>query len=232
MCRGTKSPCSEFGPVHTWSREAPLMPPRWFWESVAAFAAAAHLAAAGEVDAARERLGTIRERDANWWFDEHGQVACHTRARAFRLPRPTSVLSGRRPATSDRLKRRVYGRDHYHCRYCGLPTIAAEARKMLQRVVGPVALPWGKTNDTQHGLALAARTEYDHVIPMRVGGPNDESNLVTACASCNYGKYDYTLEELGLDDPRTRPPVDVSWDGLTSLIPKLAVQAATLGVRG
>jgi 5-methylcytosine-specific restriction endonuclease McrA len=212
--------------MDTWSREAPLMPPRWFWEAVAVFAESAHLAAAGDVEGASERLSTIREREANWWYDEHAQNACYTRVRAIDLPRPASVLEGRRATTPDHVKRRIYQRDHYHCRHCGLPTIPTATRKALQQVVGDDVLPWSKTNATQHGLALAARTEYDHVVPMRVGGANDESNLVTACASCNYGKHHYTLEELGLDDPRLRPPAESDWDGLTSLIPLLRQRAA------
>lgn len=221
MCRPPQLPCTEFGPRHTWSREAPLEPPGWFWNEVSIFGEATRRAAAGDVDGARERLATLREREANWWFDVHGQKACYTRSHALGVSRPPSVMTGRRPRTPDPVKRRVYQRDHYHCRYCGLPTIAPEVRRALQAVVGADALPWGSTNDTKHGVAFAARTEYDHVVPLKVGGANDESNIVTACASCNYGKYDYTLEELGLDDPQLRTPIDSVWDGLTSFIPAL-----------
>lgn len=48
------------------------------------------------------------------------------------------------------------------------------------------------------------------------------ANLVTSCQSCNYGKYNYTLEQLGLDDPRIRPPSPFSdWTGLTEYVPLL-----------
>jgi 5-methylcytosine-specific restriction endonuclease McrA len=219
MCRGKD--CTEFGSFETWSREAPLPLPRWFWDEIAKFADAARLAARGERERARDVLRALREREVNRWYDEHGQNACYTRVRRVQHPPIPSVHGRRRPRTPDLVRRRVYDRDAYHCRYCGLPTIATEARQAFQDAVGPDVLFWGNENTTQHGIALAARTEYDHVIPIRVGGANDETNLVTACACCNYGKYKYTLEELGLDDPRNRPPVVAPWDGLTSLIPYL-----------
>ena len=43
----------------------------------------------------------------------------------------------------------------------------------------------------------AAQTELhvDHVVPQSLGGTNDPSNLVTACAQCNSGKAGRTLDE-------------------------------------
>jgi len=48
----------------------------------------------------------------------------------------------------------------------------------------------------------------------------DVENVVVSCAPCNYGKQDYMLEELGLLDPRSRPVVRTSWDGLERLRPR------------
>jgi hypothetical protein len=62
-------------------------------------------------------------------------------------------------------------------------------------------------------------------MPMSLGGLDDEANLVTACACCNFGKDQYSVDELGLDDPREFPPVESTWDGLTSLIPELRALA-------
>ncbi|MEL0166487.1 MAG: HNH endonuclease [Pseudomonadaceae bacterium] len=56
--------------------------------------------------------------------------------------------------------------------------------------------------------------QYDHVVPHSHGGANDLDNLVVTCAACNFGKMEYTLDELGLIDPRTIPPIQSSWDGL------------------
>lgn len=43
-------------------------------------------------------------------------------------------------------------------------------------------------------------------------------HLVTTCQSCNYGKGDRLLAELGLIDPRTRPAIFDEWDGLERLV--------------
>jgi hypothetical protein len=52
------------------------------------------------------------------------------------------------------------------------------------------------------------------VVPHSHGGTNDLDNLVVTCAACNFGKMEYTLEELSLIDPRTIPPIQSNWDGL------------------
>jgi hypothetical protein len=60
------------------------------------------------------------------------------------------------------------------------------------------------------------------VVHHAAGGLTNAENLVTACWSCNFGKADYTLEEIGLEDPRLRPPKTLDdWDGLMSLVPQL-----------
>ncbi len=58
----------------------------------------------------------------------------------------------------------------------------------------------------------------DHVIPYARGGGNGPDNLVTACWPCNFGRGSYSLEEVGLADPRGRPPVLDGWDGLKRVL--------------
>jgi 5-methylcytosine-specific restriction endonuclease McrA len=41
----------------------------------------------------------------------------------------------------------------------------------------------------------------DHVTPWSLGGRTDESNLVTSCWSCNYGKANFTVEQIGIRNP-------------------------------
>jgi 5-methylcytosine-specific restriction endonuclease McrA len=41
----------------------------------------------------------------------------------------------------------------------------------------------------------------DHVIPWSLGGRTDESNLVSSCWSCNYGKANFTVEQIGIRNP-------------------------------
>ena len=58
----------------------------------------------------------------------------------------------------------------------------------------------------------------DHLVPHSRGGTNEAGNLVTSCQSCNYGKDDWVIEELGLTDPRMRPPRIDGWDGLGRML--------------
>ncbi|HUW77243.1 MAG TPA: HNH endonuclease [Candidatus Nanopelagicaceae bacterium] len=48
----------------------------------------------------------------------------------------------------------------------------------------------------------------DHVTPHRLGGRTDEANLVTSCWPCNYGKMEYTVEQIGIVDPLLTPPME------------------------
>jgi hypothetical protein len=52
----------------------------------------------------------------------------------------------------------------------------------------------------------------DHVVPVALGGDSELTNLVTACAKCQYMKRDWLLSELGWT---LREPATESWDGLT-----------------
>jgi hypothetical protein len=62
------------------------------------------------------------------------------------------------------------------------------------------------------------RLQFDHLLPDSRGGETTLENLVITCAPCNYGHHHFTLEEIGLIDPRTAPAHDRrgmdSWDGL------------------
>lgn len=64
---------------------------------------------------------------------------------------------------------------------------------------------------------LVLKASLDHILPHSRGGDNDPSNLVTACYPCQFGRSSWTLEEVGLTDPRLRPPVVDNWDGLMRL---------------
>lgn len=68
------------------------------------------------------------------------------------------------------LKRKIWQRDRYLCRYCGTNV---QARVPFQ----------------------ANTATVDHVVPLAKGGTNGRDNLVTACLACNNGKGDMTLAE-------------------------------------
>ena len=114
-------------------------------------------------------------------------------------------------------KTMLHERDGFHCRFCGMPVIRAEIRTILSKYY-PSAFPWGRANETQHAAFQCMWVQYDHVIPHSSGGENTLENLIVTCAACNYGKNNYTLEELGLIDPRGFSPIQSQWDGLERLI--------------
>ena len=110
-------------------------------------------------------------------------------------------------------KAQIHARDGYHCRFCGMPVIRPEVRKMICAAY-PVAVAWGNTNETQHAAFQAMWAQYDHILPHARGGNNELENIVLACAACNFGRMSFVLEEVGLFDPRETSPRKSSWDGL------------------
>ncbi len=126
------------------------------------------------------------------------------------LPKDQRIQSRMPTATEKQL---LHQRDGYHCRFCGIPVIRTEIRDRLRKEY-PDALPWGRTNPEQHAAFQALWLQYDHLLPHARGGNNDVENVVITCAPCNYARGGYTLEEVGLADPRLREPVRSTWDGL------------------
>jgi len=118
-------------------------------------------------------------------------------------------------------KRQLHVRDGFHCRVCGIPVIRQEVRQRL-RDAYPSALQWEGRNVEQHAAFQAMWVQYDHVIPHARGGTNEADNMLITCAPCNYGRMNYTFAEVGLIDPRTRPPIQSMWDGLERFIPSPA----------
>ena len=59
----------------------------------------------------------------------------------------------------------------------------------------------GKSNLTTHGIIHLYWPVADHVIPWSKGGLTNLENLVSSCATCNYGKAGYTIEQLGIENP-------------------------------
>lgn len=113
----------------------------------------------------------------------------------------------------------LFERDGYHCRLCGIPVISKEVRSRIIKAY-PEALRWGTRNKNaeQHTAFQLMWATFDHVVPHSRGGTNDLDNVIVICQPCNCAKVDYTLEELGLQDPRSRPPIKSTWDGLTRFV--------------
>jgi 5-methylcytosine-specific restriction endonuclease McrA len=111
----------------------------------------------------------------------------------------------------------IYERDGWHCRFCQIPVTSKEARKKLHLLL-PMAARWGKANSEKHrGLSILEST-LDHLLPHSRGGDNSLENLVTACGPCQFGRGNLTLEEVGLNNPLLRLPINDNWDGLRKLV--------------
>jgi 5-methylcytosine-specific restriction endonuclease McrA len=124
-------------------------------------------------------------------------------------------IKARMPAKEN--QRALLARDGFHCRFCGIPLVTAEIRKLIHRVY-PQALRWGKDNADQHAAFQAMHLQYDHLLPHARGGTNELSNMLVTCAPCNNGRSNLTLEEVGLTDPRLRTPLCSTWDGLERFV--------------
>jgi hypothetical protein len=117
----------------------------------------------------------------------------------------------RMPSASKKLE--IYLRDGWRCRFCGIRVISPKALLILQKHFPDVARS-GPRNKDNHSAFLALKAVVDHLLPHSRGGNNDPYNLVTTCGPCNYGRSYWIIEEVGIKDPRQRPPIVDHWDGL------------------
>lgn len=222
MCRKSQI-CSALGTdPETWDRYSPLRPPSWFEEQLSIFTKAAEIAAQGDRFGAIGLIQTIRSDEMRFWFDEHGQMSGLHRKRHFKISapdvKPDEFDAVRRPT---RYEQKVFELDSYTCRYCGLRLLSKAVLVAFERAVGSDVFRTTGSNPQQHGVVHAFKIVADHVVPHTRGGRTHPDNLVSACPACNYGKDAYTIEQIGIADPRDRPPTSSGWDGLTSLVAEL-----------
>ena len=142
----------------------------------------------------------------------------------FRPSSPSQLPDAQREKIrmpSSEIKRMLHVRYGYHCCFCGTPVIRKQVRNRLISLY-PDAVPWGgKKEFANHAAICVMDAQYDHVLPLSSGGGNDLENLVLTCLPCDYGRSSFTLEEMGLFDPRTRKRVECifsGWDGLERLL--------------
>ena len=121
------------------------------------------------------------------------------------------------PGPTLETSRRLFEKFGWNCAYCGIPLIDRRARAVFRKNYPSVRI-WGLTNDDRHNAFMCMDNEFDHVLPRSRGGTNDFENFVTACAPCNCGKESWTLEQLGLLDPREHHVPSQQWDGLVKLV--------------
>ncbi len=180
---------------------------------------AADAVLAGDLGVARERL---QQADIQVLYDYARRLMGREDPEVHRRRPPdvplvkTEKVLARMPGASETLA--LHARDGWRCRFCGCRVVSSRARRTMRACL-PEALPWGE-GEGYHAAFFAMTASVDHVVPHSAGGGNEPENLVTACWSCQFGRGAYTLQELGLLDPRCRSPVVDAWDGLTRIIGK------------
>lgn len=178
---------------------------------------------AGSSDAAgaKDQFARIDGLAIAYWFHQTAQNAASERmvflseVTGSSLPTRDDVMAReqtRMPRTAE--KKEILERDHWRCWYCGSPLLFKTEFHKLQLIVGKDLLPLGRTNLTTHGAKFLHMATFDHIRPHARGGLADTSNIVASCYACNFGKYRYTMEELGLDetpDGLSRYPEMKAW---------------------
>ncbi|GAA0475033.1 hypothetical protein GCM10009096_15820 [Parasphingorhabdus litoris] len=107
----------------------------------------------------------------------------------------------------------ILARDGYICRFCSIPLVPKEVRSAMVREY-PNAVKWGKKNRDQNFALQAMWLQFDHLLPHSRGGGNELANIITTCAPCNFGRMAWTIEELGLVNPKYRQILKTDWNGL------------------
>ena len=208
MCKQKdNSFCTELGlDISRWSRQAPLEKPEWIDDSLDDLRKALNLAREGKIDEARMTLKDSADFELRKWFGVHAQNCGVWRYTALNVPTPEPIAPLDLETKLTKFEVPIFNRDNHHCRYCGSKVIAKNDFKKMQKLLGEESFPLRGTNKGRSGYYLMFCATLDHVFPRSLGGATDEDNLVTCCWSCNYGKSNYTLEQIGLDNPLDRIP--------------------------
>jgi hypothetical protein len=203
MCKqGDAEFCSELGQDSSnWSANAPLEKPEWIKDSFQILVDAITQASVGKVENARSILKNSRDLEMRTWYDVHAQNVAKWRFDTFKVETPAPVLPLDPVKTFSKFESKLFARDNYKCRYCTDPVIPKKVFERAQSLIGSTDLPLGRTNLTRSGFYLMFVATLDHVIPWSLGGRTDESNLVSSCWSCNYGKANFTVEQIGIKNP-------------------------------
>ena len=206
MCKkGDAEFCSELGrDSSSWSSDAPLEKPDWIQDSFELLVDAITYASAGKIELARSILKNSRDLEMRTWYHVHAQNIATWRSETLKIEAPEPILPLDPENRFSKFESILFARDNYKCRYCADPVIPKKVFKKAQSLIGSTDLPLGRTNLTRSGFYLMFVATLDHVMPWSLGGRTDESNLVTSCWSCNYGKADFTVEQIGINNPLDR----------------------------
>lgn len=223
MCR-SKNICSELGTnPDNWNLFSPHPTPIWMAGQIDIFELAVNDFIVGNKDSCLNRIKQIKSEEITNWYIEHGQMSGRHRKLILKVTPPKTIDENLRdPIRSpQKVQNEVFERDGYRCRYCGNRLISQDFIRVFVKELDSPLFQRGGTNLTTHGIIHIAWPVADHVVPWNQGGRTDLTNLVSSCATCNYGKDGYTIEQLGIQNPFNRVPIIDKWNGLTDKLAEL-----------
>jgi len=200
-----------------WSSYCLVQYPSGFDAEIDKFVSAVEFAAQGLIAKSREALLNINSQQLSDWFIEVGQNTGIYRMKQLSKS-TTKQHSGKRLKWPKNREFEVLKRDLFRCRYCQIRLMHGKQLDAFEELVGRDAFPNGDSNRSRHGIRLIMRATFDHVVPVSLDSDEDKNvleNVVASCWSCNFGKWNFTIEELGLSKPRKPVP---GWDGLTGVL--------------
>ena len=211
-----------------WSRECVLPYPKEFDGSIDLLLEASLVAVQGKsgIKQARQLIQQMSDAEMRSWFDALAQNAGAVRLEILNRKPNKSVSKSSEERPTKKREMQIIREQGFHCRYCGIRLVPNKQLKNLQDLVGYETLPnrskkKKKTSNADiHGIWILTRATVDHVEPMATGGLdiNRDENLAASCWSCNYAKSWYTIGDLEIDNPMSRPPKINDWQGLTDIL--------------
>ncbi len=218
MCRG-KSVCQLMGEnPRAWDRYSTLRPLDWFDDELEKFNYAVEKFINGSREESIGIIDQIRSREMQEWYIEHAQVAGGKRKNILKKPDPPKVSKQRKRMPGIKIERELNIRDGYRCRYCQRRILTKDFLNLFVEKLNYVGFQKGPGNINAHGIILIHSTVLDHITPHAFGGENSEDNLVTSCYPCNYGKAEFSLDQLAIENPMLRGPILDEWQGMQNLI--------------
>ena len=219
MCKDD-IPCLLIGSEDSsWPKDYLVKAPDWLPESILRFKTILDLYLSKEYSQVSSNLGSLRSEEIREFYTKHAIWAFKTRA--SNKPTKNKALQKLR-MPSMRVRNEIFLRDGYVCQYCSLPVVNTRVFHEFSKSIGTNQFSSEKSDTKANGIVLGFSATVDHVDPYSSGGDSNMQNLVTTCWGCNFGKLNYSTEDLRINDPRNSPKkVNYVWNGLIDYIPKL-----------